>query len=439
MPEVKLTPKFVNDITTLKKKEEFQDSVQKGLVLRVTLKGSKNYYFIESIPIPNVAKKKQIQRHIASVEDITLSEARARVKTYLGAYFSQSSDPLFVYTKPKKIRGKLPTIADVYKKWLVCNKKQEKTPKYENMQNGYSILSKNYPATDRKGKEITLVRGLAGLRIDEVSEKKISAWQKDMLEIIGHKPSSVNRVCLELKHLLMFAVDEGLTTDDYQLPKIPKLSEKEIDAKTDYLKSDEIKKLHEGLDEYLRAPHGKYDMQYIKDIILFLLYTGIRPASLCGLQWRDVHFSEEGKEQHPKIILRAANIKTRNTESIVPSDDAIAILKRLYEKNDVPPSPETNVFTTFSADMICRKIKKVLKFIFGDDTKYSAYTLRHTFATHLSLYADLGVVQRAMTHKRITTTMKYVTIDAERVQQAVNRLPFREKEENATENTDKQK
>ena len=60
MPEVKLTPKFVNDITTLKKKEEFQDSVQKGLVLRVTLKGSKNYYFIESIPIPNVAKKKQI-------------------------------------------------------------------------------------------------------------------------------------------------------------------------------------------------------------------------------------------------------------------------------------------------------------------------------------------------------------------------------------------
>lgn len=49
--------------------------------------------------------------------------------------------------------------------------------------------------------------------------------------------------------------------------------------------------------------------------------------------------------------LRPANIKTKGTESITPSDDATAILERLYKQGDVPQKPN------------------------------SAYTLRHTFAS----------------------------------------------------------
>ena len=424
MPNKKLTPKFVTEVTTRKNRERFQDIVQCGLVLRVTQKGRKDYYFIATIPIPGQGET-QVERQFAKATEITLSEARARVKAFLSAYIAQTSDPLFIYTKPKTLRSKLPTLREVFEKWLLSNKKQEKTAKYKNMQNGYSVLSKNYKAIDKKGKETILVRGLAELKVDEITEKKIAVWQKDMLEVQGQKPSSVNRVCLELKHLLKFAQEEGMTDDSYQVPNIPKLSEKEIDPKTDYLKKDEVQKLLVGLDTYVKAANGKkYDRNYIRDIILFLLYTGLRPASVCGLQWKDIDFNEK----HPRIILRASNIKTKSTESIVPSDAALAILKRLYAQNDVEPDAEANIFTTYSPDMICKKVKKVLRFVFGVDTPYSAYTLRHTFATHLSMYADLSVVQRAMTHKRINTTMKYISVDAERVREAVNRLPFQEEQ-----------
>ena len=175
MPKVKLTPKFVTEVMTTKDKEKYQDTVQNGLVLRVTPKG-KVYYFIATIPIPNRGKR-QIEKKIGRVEDITLSAAREQAKAFLGAYISQASDPMFAYTKPKTVRRKLCKLSDVYKKWLLRYEKQKDTSKYENMQNGYSVLAKIYYATDTKGKPIVAADSLADLRLDELTEKKITSWQ----------------------------------------------------------------------------------------------------------------------------------------------------------------------------------------------------------------------------------------------------------------------
>ena len=418
MPKVKLTPKFVTEVMTTKDKEKYQDTVQNGLVLRVTPKG-KVYYFIATIPIPNRGKR-QIEKKIGRVEDITLSAAREQAKAFLGAYISQASDPMFAYTKPKTVRRKLCKLSDVYQKWLLRYEKQKDTSKYENMQNGYSVLAKIYYATDTKGKPIVAADSLADLRLDELTEKKITSWQTAMAEDVGQKPSSINRVCLELKHLLLFAIDEGLAGDDYQLPSIKKLSEKEIDPKKDYFKDDEHDTLLKGIDKYVNEEnHGGHDMNYIRDIMHFLLYTGLRPASVVGLEWRDIDFSAN------VITLRAANIKTKRTDVCVPSNAAREILQKRY-KEHTNVQPTDRVFTNYCSDMICRKIKKVLKYVFGDDTEHSAYSFRHTFATYLAQENSLPIVMRAMNHRRIETTMKYIAVEGEQVRAAVNNLAFGE-------------
>lgn len=427
MPKKELNEDFVKSVTTQKTQERFQDKKVDGLVLKVT-QTSKNYYLIKTITIPGQGKR-QIEKRIGKVGAISLSAARERAKKVLAEYITQNSDPLFAYTTQKTDRRKLPTLEEVYQKWLIRYAKQKNTSRYENLKNGYSVLARHYGRVDEKGKKITLARGLAELKINEIDEKKISIWQRDLLEAVGLKPSSINRVCLELKRLIDFAVSEGLVDDAFRPPNIQKLSEREIDPRKDFFDKIEIEKLLKGIDRYVEEEkHGKYDMGYIRDIMLFMLYTGFRPSSVCGLEWRDIDF------QNNVITLRAANIKTKRTETNKPSIHARAILEKRFASG-LSIAPTDKVFTNYSSDMVCRKIKKILKYIFGSGTKHSAYTFRHTFATYLSQTTDLAVVMRAMNHRRIDTTMKYIAVDGQRVQEAVDSLNF---EENATNNRDKQ-
>ncbi len=430
MPRVKLSAEFVKNISTTKPKEKYQDATQNGLVLRVT-PTSKVYYFISTITIPKQGKK-QIEKKIGNASDIPLSVARETAKKYMSAYTSQSDDPIFVYTPQKTKQGKACKLDEIYNKWLDVNQKYKESTSYENTVNAYSIIRKTYTCTDRdnNGKAEAEIKGLGDLGIDIITTVKIKSWQQGLLEHVGLKPSTINRVCVELKRLLHFALDHGLTPENYQVPDIPKLSKREIDPKTDYFKSDEIETLLEGINRYVdNEKHGKYDMNYIRDIMLFLLYTGLRPASVCGLQWRDIDFNRN------IITMRAANIKTKRTDTIVPSEDALEILHRLYDNALQSLSKidlESNVFTNYSADMVCRKIKKVLKYIFGPETKHSAYTFRHTFATHLAqVNPDMSIIKAAMNHRRVETTLKYISVDHDRVASAVNKLPFGKKKNNS--------
>ena len=102
-----------------------------------------------------------------------------------------------------------------------------------------------------------------------------------------------------------------------------------------------MKKLLDIMDDMTRQRPEK---SYLRDIILFALNTGIRPASICGLERRDMlRLDEDGGE----IRLRAANIKTRKDANLPISAAASEILgKRMMLCNDI--SPTGRVFTTYT-------------------------------------------------------------------------------------------
>ena len=54
------------------------------------------------------------------------------------------------------------------------------------------------------------------------------------------------------------------------------------------------------------------------------------------------------------------------------------------------------------------------------------HDVRHTFGTRLYVISvDIHLVQRAMNHSNVATTMRYVHTDREDIREAMEKLPFR--------------
>ena len=178
-----------------------------------------------------------------------------------------------------------------------------------------------------------------------------------------------------------------------------------------------MKKLLDIMDEMTRQRPEK---SYLRDIILFALNTGIRPASICGLERRDVlRLDEDGGE----IRLRAANIKTRKDANLPISAAASEILgKRMMLCKDI--SPTGRVFTTYTPHYICKSIKKVMLEA-GLNPEFSAYSLRHNYATSLYRQGASPVeIQLQMCHSSFKSTQKYIHSNYEHQKEVANRLNF---------------
>ena len=142
------------------------------------------------------------------------------------------------------------------------------------------------------------------------------------------------------------------------------------------------------------------------------------------LEWRDVvRLDEDGGELH----IRAACIKTRKDENISLSAAAASVLRTLYKAGHA----ETDrIFTTYTVEYINKSIKKLL--LDAGLGKYSAYSLRHNYATSLYLAGASPVeIQIQMCHRSFRTTQKYIHADYEHQKQVANLLNFGDSQKTA--------
>lgn len=170
-----------------------------------------------------------------------------------------------------------------------------------------------------------------------------------------------------------------------------------LSPKTDHLSDVEVQKLLDATDRLVKE---KPEKAYLRPIVLFALNTGIRIKSLVQLEWRDVVLlDEDGGELH----IRAACIKTRKDENISLSAAAASVLRTLYKAGHA----ETDrIFTTYTVEYINKSIKKLL--LDAGLGKYSAYSLRHNYATSLYLAGASPVeIQIQMCHRSFRTTQIY--------------------------------
>ena len=146
-------------------------------------------------------------------------------------------------------------------------------------------------------------------------------------------------------------------------------------------------------------------------IVFFSLYTGMRPSEIFKLEWRDVDL------ENKSVTLRDPKGKVDQTLPV--SEKAVQVLKDIPKEYDTP-------FIFYSVNGKQRKTIrhgwKKIKAAAGIHESFRYYDLRHNYASYLvSSGVSLYQVQKLLTHKDSSTTMRYAHLSDKSLRDTVNR------------------
>lgn len=173
-----------------------------------------------------------------------------------------------------------------------------------------------------------------------------------------------------------------------------------------------------------RGRHAKRDRAFF----LLGLKTGLRCRELLGLRLSDLWCEGHVLD---RIYVRRAITKGKRTGFALPLHPVAASAVRLYIEEDcVGKGPDTPLF--FSAKGQAGYLRplnpssawRILKTVFasaGVEGHTGCHSMRKTFCQNVyqALGNDLVATQRAMHHRSITSTVRYLTFDSARVEAAI--------------------
>ncbi|WP_024334622.1 tyrosine-type recombinase/integrase [Desulfotignum balticum] len=171
----------------------------------------------------------------------------------------------------------------------------------------------------------------------------------------------------------------------------------------EFLSADELTRLINTLDTWTDRMQAS--------IVSFSFYTGMRPSEIFKLEWRDIDF------ENATITLRDPK---GTLDQILPlSGKAIEVLRSVPKEFDTP-------FVFYSSKGKQRKTIRhgwqKIKEAAGIHESFRYYDFRHNFASYLvSSGVSLYQVQKLLTHKDSSTTMRYAHLSDKSLRDTVNR------------------
>ena len=371
MLKIKLTTEIINNLSSGDKTNILvADEKIRGLFVRVYQNGSKSFV------IQKFVRKRRVFQTLGPVGELSLSQARRQAETlianaHIGRIILDEEKEMNQADNKDAIRLK-----EVYALWLADAQRRNEVKK--STKNCFTGLS-----------------GLHNVRVRDITAEKILAWETEKMSS-GTKNASINRMRTALKSLLVWGKENNIISQKYVIPEMKRLSEYGSEKERRGLTDEELKAFFEGLAKWEEENPQK---GYLRPIILFLLNTGFRPGSVCGLEWRDVDLHER------KCYLRPENVKTRKGLTMALSAVAVEIIRALPQGR-----PTEKVFTQYSSEHICKKIKEV--FILAGMPEKTAYWLRHNYACSLYVAgATPTELMFQMGHKNFATTKRYIKPD----------------------------
>jgi len=153
---------------------------------------------------------------------------------------------------------------------------------------------------------------------------------------------------------------------------------------------------------------------YLRDIIEFVIHTGLRRGELFCLKWNDIDLRNR--------LLIVKNIKNSEDRIIPLNDVAFSVLRRVTRQLH-----NEHVFTTPAAKRggqvndVKKRFKTALEKAGIKDFRF--HDLRHTFASHLVMAGvDLTTVKELMGHKDIKMTLRYSHLSPDHKKRGVDML-----------------
>jgi integrase len=151
---------------------------------------------------------------------------------------------------------------------------------------------------------------------------------------------------------------------------------------------------------------------HLRDVLIVMLDTGMRPQEVFCMRWEDVDWE--------KLTIFVPKGKTRNARRHVPiSQRLLGVLKQRCNADSsgwvfASKSKTGHLTTVKTAFQRARKLA-------GLDSSVVLYTARHTFATNtLAATGNLALLMRAMGHSNAQTAMIYQHPSLDLVREAVD-------------------
>ncbi|MCP4373212.1 MAG: tyrosine-type recombinase/integrase [Deltaproteobacteria bacterium] len=220
-----------------------------------------------------------------------------------------------------------------------------------------------------------------------ISPKMISRY-KIVRKEEGAKPASINIELAMLTKAFNLAAKEWEWLKENPASKVAK--EKENNERDRWLTVDEEKRLLANSPEWL------------KEIIVFALNTGLRRTELLSLEWSRVDL-----ERRTILLVKTKNGKPR---TIPLNQNALSVLKKKSD-GKVRSLKNDYVFTSSEGTKIkfgrlARDFNKAIRK--AGIEAFTFHSLRHTFCTRLAQEGiDLYKIAKLAGHKDIKMTQRY--------------------------------
>ena len=236
-------------------------------------------------------------------------------------------------------------------------------------------------------------------RLDRITAWNVEKWRAARLKK-GLTGSTVNRDVDTLKACLNKALEWGLIKVN------PIAGVKRVKAEDEnrvrWLSYQEEKRLRKAL---VKAP------DYLRDMTLLVMNTGLRRGELFQLTARDVDLERR------TLTVRAAYAKASKVRHIPLNNEAMSVV-RVRAKADgllfpgKDGAPMTDIKKSWATLMAAAKI-----------TDFRFHDLRHHFASKLVMAGvDLNTVRELLGHADIKMTLRYSHLAPEHKAEAVARL-----------------
>lgn len=215
----------------------------------------------------------------------------------------------------------------------------------------------------------------------------------------GASPATVNRDVACLRNMMNKAVEWGYL----QLNPIARVKLLHEDNEVMWvLCPDEEVRLLEECDK-IRQPE-----KYLRDLVEFALYSGMRQAEILGLRRSNVHLDEN--------YVLATDTKTHHDRPVPLNDTTREIVVRRMER----PGSDY-VFCNHKGEMLthlsrgfepARKKAGLIRWEVKDkktvEVRFRFHDLRHTFGSRLGMNGvDLKTIMEIMGHKTAKVAMRY--------------------------------
>ena len=212
----------------------------------------------------------------------------------------------------------------------------------------------------------------------------------------GTSPATVNRDIACLKNMMNKAVDWNYL----QVNPIAKVKLLTEDNEVMWVLSPEEETRL--LDECEKRPQRK-GAKYLKDIVEFALYSGMRQSEIFGLRRVNVHLEEN--------YLMATDTKTHQDRPVPINETMREILKRRMEDQ------KEYIFTnsaggklTVLTNAFWRAVKEagLIRWDGGKKIRFRFHDLRHSFGSRLGMNGtDLKSIMEIMGHRTAKVAMRY--------------------------------